>query len=66
MFENGTMRPNSSYSGPENVQTVFEVLVGYNFTASDTEEVSDVGGRQASCEHEGIHTCCIAWTDSAS
>jgi hypothetical protein len=47
-FENGTVRPNSTYDGPENVQTVFEVLVGYNFTASDIEEVADVGGRQVS------------------
>lgn len=65
-FENGTVRPNSSYSGPPNVQTVFEVLVGYNFTASDVEEVANVGGRQVSCEHLRLHTCCIAWTDPAS
>jgi hypothetical protein len=47
-FENGTVRPNSTYDGPENVQTVFKVLVDYNFTASDIEEVADVGGRQVS------------------
>jgi hypothetical protein len=47
-FENGTVRPNSTYHGPVNVQMVFEVLVGYNFTASDIEKVADVGGRQVS------------------
>lgn len=51
MFQNGTVRPNSTYSGPEEVQTVFEVLVGYNYTVGDVEEVADQGGRQVSCKH---------------
>ena len=51
MFQNGTVRPNSTYSGPEEVQTVFEVLVGYNYTVGDVEEVADQGGRQVSYKH---------------
>lgn len=35
MFQNGTERPNSTYSGPEEVRIVFEVLVGYNYTVGD-------------------------------
>jgi hypothetical protein len=65
-FENGTQRPNSTYSGPENVQTVFEVRVDYNFTASDIEEVADVGGRQVSRKHPRLCLWHIAWTDPDS
>jgi hypothetical protein len=54
-FQNGTQRPNSTYSGPENVQTVFEVLIEYNFTFSDVEEVADEGGRLVSCNDLQIH-----------
>ena len=64
-FENGTVRPNSTYNGPDNVQTAFKVLVGYNFTTSDTEEVANLGGRQVSCRHPGLYIWCIAWTDPA-
>jgi hypothetical protein len=47
-FNNGTERPNSTYSGPDQVLTVFEVLVEYNFTLSEREDVADMGGMQVS------------------
>ena len=47
-FSNGTERSNSTYSGSDEVLTVFEVLVEYNFTLSEREEVANMGGMQVS------------------
>lgn len=56
MFKNGTQRPNSTYSGPKVRQTVFEVLVEYNMSLSDTAEDAYLEGVQVSCKHsQSLH-----------
>jgi hypothetical protein len=56
-FSNGTQRPNSTYSGPDIEQTVFNVEVGYNFTLSEIEEVANAAGVQVNPEFLATLPC---------